>query len=82
MKIIERKDPKDWVYTLVCKHCSSKLEASGDDVSLGDFGCGYGGDTDYQYFIRCPVCNNCNLLKNVRLPANVTDAAQLRSRRK
>lgn len=73
MKVVEEKR---FEHEFTCKGCGSKLIAEADDIRYGDFGAGYGGDTDWQYYARCPVCGECYFIKSALLPPNVVSRAR------
>lgn len=75
MKVLDRKE---WSYTFSCKGCGSRLQADSGDVRYADLGCGYGGDSDYQFFVKCEVCGNAHRLGAMQLPANVIASARKR----
>ena len=56
--------------------CDTKLEFEADDVSIGDFGCGWGDDHEYEPYVRCPECTARVRLKATSLPQWVRNQAK------
>lgn len=76
MKVTKRSK---WTRTLRCKGCKSELEIEADDVRQGDFGCGYGDDHDFKFYVHCAVCKEVNFVG--ALPGHVEELAQSKRRR-
>lgn len=53
---IVKEQPFEYEFT--CNGCGSQLIAEIDDVKVGNFGAGYGGDLPERgYYVTCPVCD-------------------------
>lgn len=58
------KGPKKYTVKKTCGGCKAELQATEDDMKVGQFGANYGGDSpDPGIYFECPVCDS-----DVRVP--------------
>lgn len=72
MKVIKQGE---WKRRLTCKGCKSVLEANCDDVRYGDYSENYEDEFKGNFYIRCPICERHNQLKEKDVPSFIQEEA-------
>lgn len=72
MRIIE-EGPSEFSHEFTCPRCKTKLEATAEDVRLGDFGSI--GECRLEYYTECTICQYEYRLDEKAIPFRVKQLA-------
>lgn len=54
VRVVEAPDAANYKIEWTCDGCDARLEASGADIRVGEFGAM--GDYDKMFYVECPRC--------------------------
>ncbi len=66
MKIVKKNEP--WELEITCKNCETTLVIENNDIRYGDFYSGLDALQSWDYYVRCPVCDNFLFINKGKIP--------------